>query len=219
LLPLSSLSLFRNPHLVVIYRDPVAVAVRNAISEHFETHQALLDSINALRAQTRFLEEAKCPALLLSYEKVLAFPETIIQRLLEFCGIDPETVDHSKLLAEIQPNRPEYLAKAARRYTGNIDGMVDGHLCGWCWQVDSMEPVKLELYADDKLLGVFTADFFREDLLAMKMGNGNHGFRINLDNFALTKEAIIRLKVSTRTAEIKNSGKALGAYVTAPAAT
>ncbi|MGE0223701.1 MAG: hypothetical protein AB7F35_29040 [Acetobacteraceae bacterium] len=204
-LPAGQLSLFRNPRLVVIYRDPVAVAVRNALSEHFEMQEALMNAINALHAQTRFVRDAPCPSMLLSYEKVVAFPKSALTTLLDFCEIPRASVNEARALAAIQPNRPEYLLQAKRDFDGNVDGIFEGYLCGWCREIGSSAPVMLELYADDTLLGVFAADRFRDDLLSQRIGTGHHGFAVDMRPYDLPDDTVVRIKVNRRTIEISGS--------------
>ena len=60
------LNLFRKPHLIVIFRDPVAVAMRNALSEHTGQLHGLIAATGALQAMARFADHTACPLLLLS---------------------------------------------------------------------------------------------------------------------------------------------------------
>jgi len=61
-----------------------------------------------------------------------------------------------------------------------LDGFVDEaatHVSGWAWDRNQPnEPVAVEIFAGDKLLGTVLADQFRQDLLEGAIGNGKHGF-------------------------------------------
>lgn len=203
------LGLFREPRLVVIYRDPVAVAVRNALSEHYGELQALAAATNAAHSLARFVERVPCPVLLLSYEKALAFPNLVIDSLLKFCEQRPDEAIRNKMLLRVQPNRAEYLIAARRRYVGAIDGILNGQLYGWCAQDGRMEPVRLELHADGRLVDTFTADHYREDLARIGVGNGGHGFFVDLERLTLPPAAEITVKIAGRVLELKNSGTTL----------
>jgi adenosyl cobinamide kinase/adenosyl cobinamide phosphate guanylyltransferase len=206
------LRLFRNPHLVVITRDPVAVAIRNNLSEHVDQMEALKAAADAMQAMAYFISQARCPTLLLSYEKALAFPNVTIDSLIEFCGLrSPEHV-RNKLFAQVQPNRAEYLAAATRHFIGQIDGVLDGQLYGWCAQLGRAEPVRLELMADDVILETVRADRYRDDLAKGGLGNGCHGFFIDLANHRLNAGSVIRMRVANRVLEIENSGRSLGDF-------
>lgn len=82
---------FRRPRLVVIYRDPVAVAVavavRNVLLERFDAKEQLTLTGHALTALTSFITRAGCPTLLVSYEKAITAPDDFLGSLLAFCGL------------------------------------------------------------------------------------------------------------------------------------
>ncbi len=205
-----SLHLFRNPHLVVVYRDPIAVAVRNALSEHTDQLAGVLAASAAMQAMTRFAQQAGCPLLLLSYEKILGFPPLLIDSLADFCGLALAPAARAALLTEVKPNNPDYLAAASRRFLGRIDGMSNGALYGWCFEENRIAPVRLEILGDGHLLATIDADQYREDLAAGGIGNGCHGFLIELDHRKLTPATTIRVRIAGRQLELENSGLALG---------
>lgn len=203
------LRLFRNPHLIVIYRDPVAVTVRNSLSEHFEELDGLAAATSAAYGLARFIQRAPSPVLLLSYEKALAFPNLVIESLLSFCDLRIDENARGKMLLRVQPNRAEYLMAARRNFHGAIEGILDGELYGWCAQEDRMEPVHLELLVDGKLTTTFRADMYRPDLARSGIGNGNHAFFLNLEPFQLQPESVLSVRISGRVIELLNSGKRL----------
>jgi len=202
--------LFRNPRLIVVYRDPVAVAVRNALSEHYGEMQALVAATNAAFTLARFVERAGVPVLLLSYEKALSFPHLTIDHLLSFCGVAVDHATRNRLFLRVQPNREEYLDRARRTYAGAIDGVFDQELRGWCVEDGRLQPVELELWADGVMLDRFVADRPREDLPRLGFGNGNHGFSCDLRRFGLSPAAVISVRIARRVLTLNHSGTALG---------
>jgi hypothetical protein len=207
----SELALFRNPHLIVIYRDPVAVAVRNALSEYYGELDSMVKTANAMYGLAQFIQRADCPVLLLSYEKALSLPNMVIDRVLEFCGMRLDDAARTRLLLHVQPNRAEYMAAATANFEGRIDGMLDGQLYGWCRQFDRLEPIRLEIYADDRRIETLVADAYRDDLAAAGMGNGCHGFFVDLARHGVRRDAVIRVKISNRMLELENSGQKVSA--------
>jgi hypothetical protein len=203
------LNLFRNPHLIVICRDPVAVAMRNALSEHTGPLHGLMAAAGAMQAMAHFADRATCPLLLLSYEKVVAYPTLLIDSVLDFCGIRVDDADRTALLEQIKPNNPDYLTVATRRFLGRIEGIQNGELYGWCYEENRLEPVRLELWADDRLLESVTADRYRADLIAGGIGNGCHGFSIDLSRHKLPADTAIRVKIAGRLLDLENSGRRL----------
>jgi hypothetical protein len=200
---------FRNPHLMVIFRDPVAVAARNVLSEQVDGTQAIIDATSAMHALTRFVRASHLPFLFLSYEKALVFPREFIDNVIGFCGIVLDEPKRAELLEHVQPNRSQYVLTANRTFEGHLEGVLDGRLYGWARHVGELMPVLLDLMIDDRLAATFPAGDFRDDLLAANLGNGNHAFFLDLNDFDLTDRSVIRVRVNRRKFELANSGKSL----------
>ena len=150
----------------------------------------------------------------MSYEKALLFPRDFIDVVARFCNLSIDDMVRRKLIGEIEPNRPRYLASARRRFEGFVDGVWGGGLYGWCSLTRSPEPVALELLIDDQVALRFLADRFRQDLLDAGFGNGCHGFFINLTTLQVQPESLIRVQVARHGIELQNSGKRLCDYGT-----
>jgi hypothetical protein len=198
---------FRNPHLIVIFRDPVAVAARNALSEQTEGTQALVEATAAMHSMVQFVRASRLPFLMLSYEKALVFPRSFIDTVLDFCGVTLDDAKRNELLRHVQPNRTEYVLTSKRAFEGHLEGVLDGKLYGWARHIGRLTPVQLELLVDDKLAATFQAGEFRGDLLAANLGNGNHAFFLDLDGLDLNERSVVRVRINRRTFELVNSGK------------
>jgi hypothetical protein len=203
------LTRFRNPHLIVIFRDPVAVAARNALSEQVDGSQAIVEATSAMHSLTQFVRASHLPFLFVSYEKALVFPRAFIDNVLSYCGIALDDVRRDDLLRHVQPNRSQYVLTANRTFQGHLEGVLDGRLYGWARHVGDLTPVQLDLLVDDRLAATFPAGEFREDLLAANLGNGNHAFFLDLADLAVSDSSVIRVRVSGRTFELANSGRPL----------
>lgn len=197
---------FRNPHLIAIFRDPVAVAARNAISEQHDAMQAMIEASMATHALTQFVRAARVPFLLLSYEKALVLPRAFIDNVLAFCAIELDEAKRTDLQRHVQPNRSQYVATSKRTFEGNLEGISGNRLIGWARHVGNLTPVLLDLLIDDRLAATFQAADFRDDLLAAGMGNGNHAFVLDLANYRVCETSRIRVRFNRRTAELSNSG-------------
>jgi hypothetical protein len=158
-----------------------------------------------------FVRRARCPVLVLSYEKALNFPNTVIDSLMAFCNIELDDFQRNKLFIQVQPNRTEYLLAATRRFAGRIDGIVKGQVHGWCLQEGRTEPVQVDVFADGVLLETVRADLFRQDLVKSGAGNGCHGFILHLGRFSLSPDAVITARVNGRTVELENGGRRVDA--------
>jgi hypothetical protein len=160
-----------------------------------------------------FIEQLRCPVLLLSYEKSAVFPGEFIDAIIRFCGLPRNNRLRERLLGLIEPNRPAYIAGVRRSYDGLIEGMTDGCLYGWCRLAGSVDPVALELFVDDKPVQAFVADAFRQDLLEARVGKGHHGFFLDLRRLGLHSASVIRVKVASHGVELANGGKRVSDYL------
>lgn len=204
------LTRFRNPHLIVIFRDPAAVAARNALSEQMDGTQAIIEATSAMHSLAQFVRASQLPFLFLSYEKALIFPRMFIDGVLNYCGIALDEEQRTNLLQYVQPNRAQYVMTSKRTFEGHLEGVLNGRLYGWARHVGRLEPVLLDLLIDGKLAATFLADEFRGDLLAANLGNGNHAFFHDLAPYKLTDQSVIRVRINRRTFELENSGKTFG---------
>lgn len=200
---------FDRPRVIVTFRDPVSMAVRTSLSEYRESMRAMHDIITDQTAMIAFIGELSCPNLLLSYEKILMFPQDFIDVMLEFCGIPRSNELRARLLAMIEPNRPSYLVSARRRFDGLIEGVRGGQLYGWCALTKSPEPVTLDVLVDDRVALTLIADTFRQDLLDAGIGEGRHGYFVPLDAMDARCNSVIRVRVAHHGVELHNSGTRL----------
>jgi hypothetical protein len=203
---------FSDPHVIVTFRDPVSVAVRTSLSEYQEPMRLVRTAVEDQAAITTFIERLRCPTLLLSYEKSLAFPGDFIDAILQFCGLPRGAALRERLVRVIEPNRQTYIAQARRRYEGMIDGVAGGCLHGWCRLTDAADPVALDLLVDDQPVLTVLADGFRQDLLDAGFGTGHHGFTIELSQLSIRSDQVIRVLVAVHAIELGNGGRRLEAY-------
>ena len=208
----ADLARFSDPHVIVPFRDPVSIAVRKSLSEYQDSMRALRVAVDDQAAMVGFIEQVRCPSLLLSYEKSLVFPGDFIDAILRFCDLPRSDALRDRLVGLIEPNRRDYIAQVRRHYGGVIEGVGDGFLRGWCCLTAVVEPVALDLYVDDQPVLAFVADLFRQDLLDAEFGTGHHGFAVDLGKLCLRPDAVIRIKVAGQGVELDNSGRHLADY-------
>jgi hypothetical protein len=211
-LPYERLGWFTNPHLIVTFRDLVAMAVRASVSEFQDPAASLRRAAADQGAMLTFVDTSGCPALLLSYEKALMMPEQMIDAVMRFCGIPLDASICADLVSIVEPGRERYVAGARRRFEGTVERIQGDVLCGWCWLTQSNDPVTLEIFADDRFVARVIADVLRGDLLAAGIGEGRHGFAIPLQSIAGSRDAVIRVRVAGHDVDVPNSGKRLCDY-------
>ncbi len=202
----------RNPRLIVTFRDILAIAMRNNISMQMDVLPSLPRYVAEYGELVRNIAAVKCPMLLVSYEKFLQFPEESIDAVAQFCGV-PMTEELRDKAMKVVRNGPDIYLQASRlRYTGHVDRVVQGKLRGWAMVVDQPRiKAKVRLYADGKLIASATANRPRTDLINAKIGDGHHGFEIELAA-AVRPESMLEIKVGNTETQIGNSGKEAAAY-------
>ena len=208
----NAFAMFRNPHVILMFRDPAAVAVRGALSDYDEPMERLREAVADQMALVAFADRLRCPLLVLSYEKALAFPDACVNAVLTFCGLPCHDLVRARLVPLIAPNKPGYINEARRRFDGKIDGMAAGALHGWSRRTAADEPVVLELLADGRLVKQFVADVFRKDLRDAGFGTGAHAFAVKTEGLGLSPDTIIRVRVVKFGVELENSGRPFREY-------
>lgn len=104
-------SVMRNPRLIVIFRDILAISMRNEISAQTEIWDSMRRAIKSYNQLVSSLEELNCPILLLSYEKCLMRPEEMVSEISEFCGLDYDAGITRRVANEvIKESDPLYLS-------------------------------------------------------------------------------------------------------------
>ncbi len=204
---------FRNPHVVVTIRDIAAMARRAVMSEQLAAWPMLDEAVAGQMALLAFLKELRCPLMVVSYEKAVAFPENFVEALSDFIGgpVTPDVAEEMR--GAVEPDRSAYIRSARKHYDGVIDYIVDGVLSGWARETGSEAPVQLTLLLDDLPVMTFTADQMRPDLAALGFGGGRHGFAVSVRPFLHRPHAIARVQVAGRTFELEKSGRPLAQLI------
>ncbi len=192
------LSQFRAPHLILVMRDPVATANR-AFSSDTEVNSIVDAFLNVTRQVTdlvNFMQKVECPTLLISYEKLLAFPDQTIDSIARFCGITLTPETHVLARQAIVPNNPQYIDLFHSPYRGYFDAVEDGCVLGWCAATFHSNSIDVELLADGAVKAVVPADLFRQDLLDAGIDDGCHSFKIQLARLKIRKTAMLQVRVA-----------------------
>jgi hypothetical protein len=206
------LTRFRNPHLLMVFRDPVAIAVRAAKSESVDVLTALRSNAEATPGLLSLVEGSTCPALLISYEKAITFPDDLVDALIQFCGSDGRSGLRERLLACVEPNSETYIKTARRAFEGMVDLVWQWQLHGWCWDSMGHYPVDLDIFLDGVRAATVRADMFRADLKAAGVGDGRHGFIVDLAALGARPETRVEVRVTDRIFELTNSGRQVRSY-------
>ncbi len=205
--PPNELSRFRNPHLILVFRDPVAIAVRHATAEQVDELPMVREAANAMAGLAAFGEASTCPVMMLSYEKAITFPDALVEAVIRFCDRDPGDGLRERLLKCVEPNAERYITDARRSFKGMVDLVWRWRLHGWCWEVGSGGPLDLDICFDGTKVGTVRADQHRDDLQQAGIGNGNHAFSVDLAAMGARADTVVNVRVSGRTYELNNGGR------------
>lgn len=101
----------RDPRFIVVFRDVLAIGLRNRIAIASEVVEGLRGAVNGYTRLLPQLEKVQAPVLLISYEKALMHPHRTASAIAEFCGLnpDPTTID-MVAAAVIMDSDPQYLS-------------------------------------------------------------------------------------------------------------
>jgi hypothetical protein len=205
------LNYFRSPRLIIVMRDVAATAARSHKSGSEKT--SLQETLRNVAKQTldmvTFIENATCPTLVISYEKLIAFPDSGIDQIANFCRIDVSEDARRRARTAIEPNNPAYIGLFHPKHRGHFDSVKQGFVIGWCAAIGSTDPIEVELLADGHVLASTMADIYRGDLLAAGIGNGCHGFRFDISGFALNDETTLHVRTVGGAYVVPKSGRRL----------
>lgn len=210
---------FRNPKIIVSFRDPIAVSERIMRSEQMTFQNALKHAVANTNAALDFVGKAEAPKFLFSYDKVIQSPAEFFEALFEFCGLSTAGDQIAQITDRVIGLQSKYLQHARAEFQGVIDGLRGGSIVGWCARKDfgdaskagdivdwSEEDLDVELLVDGVHAKYGRASLYRQDLEAAGIGTGKHGFKISLENVALTDDSRIEVLVKGRTVHLHRSG-------------
>lgn len=124
----------RNPYLIVVYRDPFAIANRNRISMLQECLHGIKDATRQLEQLNGFVQEARVPTLLCSYEKAMTRPEDFVSGVTAFLGLEGEG-RHKAAVAAIGANRRYLRSSRITAARGYVDIVNRQYCAGWAFYI------------------------------------------------------------------------------------
>ncbi|MBE7180589.1 MAG: hypothetical protein INR71_05140 [Terriglobus roseus] len=101
------------PHgrMIVMVRDPIAVASRHAIEHATEATDDLSSFAHGVAMTLDWALSQTMPVLMVSYEKAITGPAAFLERLWRFCGIFD---DPASYLSLVRPGHPEYFGRTPK---------------------------------------------------------------------------------------------------------
>lgn len=204
--------LLRKPRVVVLFRDILAIAMRNHVSMQMDVLTALPRYVEEYRILAEGLKKLDCPALLVSYEKFAQFPEESITRVAQFAGVELGSEDMKAAMAVVANGPEAYLQSSRLHYTGHVDRIVQGKLRGWAMAVGEPKVrAVVHLLVNGQVTCSTVANKSRKDLVAANIGDGKHGFELPVDP-GTPPDSIIQVTAGNAKFLLANGGKSLSQY-------
>lgn len=189
----------RSPHVIVVFRDPVAIATRESVSRGYNVEACLERALRQLSTFGQFVLATPYPCLGVSYERGITRKAELVDALADFAGIKAAQEVRQKAASRAQPGSSRYLSDTrANDIEGNID-CVDAHIEGWLrYPHQPGRKVDFMLLIDDVPIYQGIADRFRADLQKAFNNDGCCAFSIPTPNYLMDgRRHRVCIKIST----------------------
>lgn len=206
------LRLMPEPRLVVVFRDPLAVAVREHLSMGTAGASALDHAVAQLRQLARSLRKTQTPWLAVSYEKGRSAPSTLATALCDLLHGERNQALIARAAAEVETVPISYLRASRRcRVEGHLDGVAGGGVFGWVRPGDHRAGrLGVEVRLDGRHLARAVADLHRPDLEERGVGDGRFGFWVALPSTPdVVGEHLVSAVASEPAEELRGSPSAI----------
>ena len=173
-------ALLRNPVYLYVFRDPVCIANRNAISMKAEIIPSMREALERSFEMLGFVEKIDAPGLLISTEKSLLHKNDFVDRLVEFLGLDDAVSSDARQQAKdfIAVDPRLYLDSSRLRFAGFLERANPKFVSGWALIRHRAQPVDLEIRINGELVGTIKANRQRQDVREQGLHEtGRCGFR------------------------------------------
>jgi hypothetical protein len=204
--------LCRNPRFIITFRDLLAISIRNNIAVQTDVLTGLSRAASQYSTLVQKVQKITHPALLVSYEKCLQFPEQFIDRIATFCSLSPTEQQRREALGMIENGRKDYVESARFVYVGRIDKFDGKYIKGWVKEKNStvVRPMVV-CQINGRPIAATRANKFRQDLKDSGHGDGKHAFEFTIAADT-PEDAVISVVIENTKIEIADSGKKLSEY-------
>ncbi len=169
----------RNPHMIVIFRDPVAIATRDSVSNGYNFEACFERALEQISNFAKFVLSTSSPCLVLSYERSLTNKSELVDALLYFAGTTASQEARNLAVQRARPGSIRYLAETR---AGDIEGRIDGvdvHIARWLrYPHQADRRVSFTVAIDGVPIYEGAADRFRKDLKKAFNNDGCCSFEI-----------------------------------------
>lgn len=186
-----------NPHFIFLFRDPLAIALREHISMKEPVMPKMRHTLKRYDAILNFAESSGMPCMMISYEKAIQSPDALVEQLIEFTGVRPTEKAIKKAVSLVSPNDEAYLTSTTRsrkRLKGAVEVLTTQTIEGWAAYTRGMKKPVLNCFVNEELVATITPDIDRPELKKRLTGDTMVGFKALFDA-ELSSDQISELKV------------------------
>ena len=197
----------RNPRFIFVFRDIFAIANRSEISMGSDVLPLMSNALEQYAKAMSFISETSAPCLMCSSEKLTRYPDQVIRAIADFSGLSPNANTLQRAIESVNPESPKYL-KASRinRTHGRIGLVTDNTVRGWAAWWSKEEPAEVEIYLDDQLYRVVSANESRPHLADKeRTRNGFCGYSVKFPDGILKSGKTIRAKIKNDVTDLEYS--------------
>lgn len=162
----SLLRQLRRPFLLVIFRDILAIAGRRQVSKGEDLKDQLAQSLREYHRLLSFLEKVRVPCLLISYEKALLNPNTLIDELDHFLGLNLDQASRAACMDSIEVSPDIYRREVREQmgWQGRLEEIHKDRIHGWAFVEQAESPAEVEIRINGVLRHRCLADKPRPDV-------------------------------------------------------
>lgn len=181
----------KDPHMIVVMEDAATIALGNEHGADGGVASALASAAERIADLTLYASELTLPTMILSIQKAREFAAQSIDALAMFAGVSPQPEARLAAIALIDQGARTLspVVIGARATQGALDRVQKaGRVAGWAKLPLSKDRVRVRATIDGVDVGESVADQLRQDLVKHKIGDGHHGFTIDLKRVLTTAD-------------------------------
>lgn len=170
-----------NPIYIIPFKDMLSISLRKNISIGQDFKNSLKETMEHHIKLINFILNNDKPMILFSYEKAILNPDFFVESIVKILDIHPSKEELLNAKKAIEMNPESYLQNSRERVIGFFDNLKNNCVLGWAKAINHDKPVDVYVYINNKLVKTAKANIYREDLKKKNIGNGKHGFNIELE--------------------------------------
>lgn len=178
--------MFPDPVIILVTDDLAVIGVGDE-GRSRNIRRSMLDAANSIAEMAVFATSTTLPLMMISMRKAKEFPNAVLQAIREFRGhtLDPSEIDKAaqllgrpQVLVAVTPIRKLLAVDVVR---GGIEPVhKNGAITGWAKRALSNDRIDIGARLNGQEIARTQADRQRHDLAMSGIGDGRHGFVLDV---------------------------------------